>query len=103
VTNDDAIQWCRRHCVVVIFHQDRIVLVLPTKQLDVEAFRKPGFKMEIRSGFTLAYTEPGDEFFNVVEAAQTAWRAKLNPLDTTAELAGRAAQQVKFSFLTDMG
>ena len=102
MTNEEAILWCRAHSVVVIFHKERIVMALPYHKIDVEAFREAGFKLEMRQGFALSYTEPGDDFHHVVEAAAGAWTKKLSPVDQIGEATGRSYHPVKFRFQTDM-
>ena len=89
MTDEEAIRWCQRHSVIAIFHSDRTVLVLPTHAVEIEAFRERGFKLEIRKGFTLAYTEPGDAFGDVVEIAKKVWREKLSPADQVTDIVDR--------------
>lgn len=102
MTNEEALLWCRQHSVVAIFHQDRIVLALPYNQIDAEAFRESGFRLEMKRGFALSYTEPGDDFHHVVEAAIGAWRDKLSPVDKIGEATGCSVHPVKFKFETNL-
>jgi len=102
MTNDEAILWLRRHSVVAIFHQDRIVLVVPYRDISIEAFKEKGFTLEIRKGFALAYTEPHDELHHVVEAARAAWVAKQSPLDQVSEAIGGPTVPVKLDFRSNM-
>lgn len=103
MTNDQAVLWLRKHSVIAVFHSDRIVLVLPYRDISVEALTQVGFKLEIRKGFALAYTEPHDELADVVMAARQAWVGKLSPFDQVSEAIGGPIPPVKFDFRADMG
>jgi len=102
MSNDAAITWLRKHAVVAIFHEDKIILALPYRQLDVTAFSSSGFKLEIKRGFALAYTEPGDGLGEVVEAARGAWREKLPPIDAALDASGQPGPRIPLSFQTDL-
>jgi hypothetical protein len=104
VTNDDALSWCAKHSVIVIFHPGKIVLVAPYKKVDVSAFMKRGFKIEITDGgFALAHSDPGDQLKDVVEAARAVWRASVSSVDAAIDsLGGDGFTPIKFSFQTDM-
>lgn len=104
MTNDEAIRWCRRHSVVVIFHDAKIVLVLPQKKVDVTAWRLRGFTLEIKDGgFVLAHSDPGDDLKDVVSVARAVWLQKVGPIDAALDqVNGAGMTPVKFSFQTDM-
>lgn len=102
MTNDQAVAWLRKHSVLAVFHADRIVLVLPYRDISVEALRQVGFKLEIRKGFALAYTEPHDDLADVVMAARHAWVSKLSPFDQVSEAIGGPTPPIKFDFRSDM-
>jgi hypothetical protein len=104
VTNDAALEWCAKHSLIVIFHPGKIVLVVPYKKVDVEAFKKRGFKIEITDGgYAMAHSDPGDELKDVVEAARTVWRANVSGIDATLDtLNGTGFTPIKFGFKTDM-
>jgi hypothetical protein len=104
VTNDAALEWCAKHSVIAIFHQAKIVLVIPYKKVNVEAFMKRGFKVEITDGgFALAHSDPGDQLKDVVEAARVVWRENVGGIDAALDsLNGTGFTPVKFSFQTDM-
>ncbi len=73
MTADEAIQWLRRRTAVVLFHLDRIVIVLPHRAVHVEAAREL-FKLEIKDGFVLAMGDRGDNLTDVVAAARDCWK-----------------------------
>lgn len=98
MTNDEATKWLTKHSVVAIFHKDRIVLVLPSKQLDVTAYKDSPFKLEIKGGFTLACSDPGDELHHVVECARHAWVERLSPFDVVGEATGSHVPPVRLDF-----
>lgn len=102
MSNDEAVLWLRKHSVIAIFHMDRIVLVVPYRDISVEAFKEQGLKLEVRKGFALAYTEPHDELHHVVEAARAAWTAKQSPLDQVSEAIGGPTVPVKFDFRSNL-
>ena len=104
MTTEDALAWCAKHSVIVIFHPGKIVLVVPYKRVEVEAFAKRGFKIEITDGgFALAHSDPGDELKDVVEAARTCWRANVSGMDAAIDtLGGAGLAPIKFAFKTDM-
>jgi len=105
MTNDDALGWCAKHSVIVVFHPGKIVLVVPYKQVDVEVFKQRGFKVEITTGgFALSHSDPGDELKDVVEAARDCWRSNVSGMDAAIDqLGGGGLTPVKFTFKTDMG
>lgn len=102
MTNDEAVLWLSRHSVIAIFHSDRIVLVLPYRDISVDAFREQGFKLEIKKGFALAYTEPRDELHHVVEAARLAWVERLSPMDQMSEAIRGPTPPIKFDFRSNL-
>jgi hypothetical protein len=102
MTNEEALEWCRKHSVLVIFHEDKTVMALPYIQMDVEAFKESGFKLVMRNGFALSYTEPGDDFHHVVEAAIGAWVSNLSPVDKISEAIGKPTHRVRLKFKTNM-
>jgi hypothetical protein len=102
MTNDEALKWCRDHSVVVIFHRDQIVVAIPNHQIDAEAFRDSGFKLEMKRGFAMAITERGDQFHHVVEAAIASWKETISPADKIAEAIGKPTHIVKLRFRENM-
>jgi len=103
MTNDEAIQWCRRRSVVVIFHDSKIVLVIPQKKIDIAAWKLRGFSLEIKEGgFVLAHSDPGDDLKDVVEVARAVWRSKVGPIDAALDSVNGSGAPVKFAFQTDM-
>lgn len=103
MTNDDALRWCALHSVVAVFHEGKIVLVIPYKKVDVTAFKSRGFKIEVKDGgFAMAHSDPGDQLKDVVEAARAAWLSKASPIDRALEASGSRGSPIKFAFETDM-
>lgn len=101
MTNEEAMKWCQDHSVVAIFHRKRVVLVCPREKMDVIAFRETGFKLEMRRGFAIAMSDPGDEFHVVVEAARGSWAEGLSPMDKIAEAMGQSTHVVEVNFKQD--
>lgn len=84
MTSDDALEWLQRRSVVVILHEERIVLVLPNKSLDV-SHAKNVFTVSCRDGFTIAQSEKGDTLVEVVDAAKRCWRENISVIDAIAD------------------
>jgi hypothetical protein len=104
MTNDAALEWCAKHSVIVVFHPGKIVLVAPYQKVNVEAFQKRGFKIEITDGgYAMAHSDPGDELKDVVEAARAVWRANVSGIDALLDATnGTGFHPIKFAFKTDM-
>lgn len=88
MTSNEAIRWLRRRTAIALFHQDRIIVVLPHHAVHVEAARE-GFVLEISEGFVLATSDPGDRLEDVVAAARDTWKHQVaNAIDTISDSAG---------------
>ena len=98
MTNDEAIAWLRRRTAVVLFHTDRLVVVLPHIAAKVEAAREV-FKLEIKEGFVLAMSDRGDSLADVVEAARLCWRKRVaNAVDILSDTARINLPPARLSF-----
>lgn len=98
MTNDEAIKWLTRRSVIVIFHEDRIVLVAPRGKFTVNTMNK-GISIHSGKEFTLAMSDPGDDLSDVVEAARTAWRESASPVDSLADVYDMKAPPAKLEFI----
>lgn len=98
MTNEEALKWCGERSIIAIFHGRRIVLAMPFAKVKMSAFKEQGLTIEMRDGFTLAMSEPGDEFHDVIEAARAAWSENLSPCDRAAEAMGRPTHIVELDF-----
>ena len=101
MTNDEAIKWLRRRSVVAVFHEDRIVLVAPTKTLTVD-IRDKRFRLNAGDGFTIAMSDPGDSLSDVVQAARAAWQSVASPVDALADIHGMKSPAARLEFLGDI-
>lgn len=85
MTNEEALAWLERRSAVVMFHESRIVVVIPKQQFTVDVEGEGRIDVLIRDGFTVALSDPGDGLKEVVEAAVIAWREKASPVDAIAD------------------
>lgn len=92
MTNDEALAWLRRRSAVVVFHEDRMVVVVPKKQFTVDVESEGAFDIQLRDGFTIALSDPGDDLAAVVSAAVVAWRDKASPVDTIVDTSTNKSQ-----------
>jgi hypothetical protein len=85
VTNDEALKWLERRSAVVMFHESRLVVVVPKKVFTVDVEGEGRIDVLIRDGFTVALSDPGDGLADVVNAARLAWLEKASPVDAIAD------------------
>ena len=85
MTTEEALQWLERRSAVVMFHESRIVVVIPKKVFTVDVEGEGRVDVLIRDGFTIALSDPGDGLRDVVAAAMVAWREKASPVDALAD------------------
>lgn len=98
MTNNEAIEWLRRRTAVAVFHQDRIIVVLPHHSVHVDAAREQ-FKLEIKQGFVLSMSDPGDDLSDVVSAARDVWKDSVaNNIDLLTDSVGMEMPPARIHF-----
>lgn len=101
MTTDEAISWCQQHTAIVLFHEGRIVVVVPHSRVDVTAYRARGMEIKVTDGgFTCSMSDPGDELKDVVAAAKSSYDSR--SAGRIHRLGRESGSQVDFSFVTDM-
>lgn len=86
MTTDEALEWLTRRSCVILLHEQRYVVVMPNKFLDVSHVQQT-FTIECRGGFVISQSEKGDTFVDVVQAAQRCWRESISVIDAIADSA----------------
>ena len=102
MTNDEALAWCKKHSVVAIHHERKIVLIVPHERIDVRASRQR-FTLDVNDGYVIAMSDPGDEFHEVVEAARASWKTTVSLIDSLADSAGHQARPARLRFEDQSG
>ena len=98
MNTEDAIKWLRRRTAMALFHQDRIVVVLPHHSVNVDAAREQ-FKLEITQGFVLAMSDKGDGLAEVVVAARDVWKERVaNNIDLLSDSVGMELPPARMNF-----
>ena len=101
MTNEDALDWCKQHSVIAIHHEQQIILIVPSEQIDANATTQK-FSLSIRDGYVIAMSERGDDFHEVVSAAREQWR-KRNVIDSLADTVGQNARPARLRFEDQTG
>lgn len=98
MTNDEAIKWLQRRSVLVIFHQDRIILVAPRSKFVIDV-RDKRFVVRVGDDFTVAMSDPGDSLADVAQAARASWQTVSSPVDALADIHGMKAPTASLEFI----
>jgi len=83
-----------------MFHEGRIVVVIPHERVSVTALRGRGMTIEVTNGgYTISSSDPGDSLADVVAAAKDSYDSR-SP--GRIPRLGSNGSQVDFVFSSDM-